>query len=223
MRMCQGGVPTVHRGFTLIELLVVIAIITILAAIMFPAFAQAREKARMASCMSNLRQLGTASIMYSQDYDEMVLPHCMRDFSDPTGPVYSYWFEMVSPYVRNSQVLVCPSHQGAVGGHSFVGSYGYLCDGFTLDPANVNYSGLPFGGIYPMAQLYRPAELVMLGESEKATCRVCPEYHSHTFPPVWPVQKRHQGGSNYLFFDGHAKWARYEQTLIPRNMWKNLP
>jgi len=210
-------------GFTLIELLVVIAIISVLAAILFPVFAQARDKARGISCLSNLKQLGTASLMYSQDYDDMVLPHCFRDFSNPSGSVYAYWFEMAMPYVKNAQVFICPSHRGAVGGHSFVGSYGYICDGFSLDPADPNYSGLPYGGIYSMAELHYPAEMIMLGESQKATCRVCPEYHTHTFPPVWAVQKRHQGGSNYLFYDGHAKWCRYEQTLTPRNMWQNLP
>lgn len=211
------------RGFTLIELLVVIAIISILAAILMPVFAQAREKARSSSCLSNLKQLGTAALMYSQDYDEMVLPHCFRDYGDPTGSVYHYWFEMSMPYVKNSQVYCCPSHKGAVGGHSFVGSYGYLCDGFTLNPSDPNFSGLPFGGIYSMAQIHYPSELIMLGESQKATCRVCPDCQTHSFPPVWKVHRRHQGGSNYLFFDGHAKWARYEQTIAPRNMWKNLP
>ncbi|MGQ9732786.1 MAG: DUF1559 family PulG-like putative transporter [Candidatus Zipacnadales bacterium] len=211
-------------GFTLIELLVVIAIIAILAAILFPVFARAREKARSISCLSNLKQIGTASIMYQQDWDEIVLPHCQRDWYDPTKPVDYYYFEIAMPYVKNAQVFVCPSHKGAVGGHGFVGSYGYLCDGFTLDPADPNYTGLPFGGVYSIASIHYPAELIMLGESVKATCRVCPEYHTHAFPPPWPVQKlRHNGGSNYLFFDGHAKWLKYEQTLRPRDMWKNLP
>ena len=212
-----------RKGFTLIELLVVIAIIATLVAILFPVFAQAREKARTISCLNNLKQLGMASIMCCQDYDEMVVPHCIRDFHDPSGPVHAYWFGLLMPYVKNDQVFVCPSHRGAIGGHNFLGSYGYICDGFTDDPADPNYSGLPFGGIYSMAQIYHPAEMIMLGESQKATCRVCPAYHTHTFPPVWVAQPRHQGGSNYLFYDGHAKWMKYEQTVTPRNLWKNLP
>lgn len=213
----------IRKGFTLIELLVVVAIIAILAAILMPVFAQAREKARSTSCLSNLKQIGTGSVMYAQDYDEMVLPHCQRDFTDPTGSVYWYWFELIQPYVKNLQVIVCPSHKGAVGGKGLVGSYGYLCDGFTTDPASPNYTGVGLYGIYSLASLYYPGELVMFGESEKATCRVCPDRHDHSFPPVWRVQRRHQGGSNYSFFDGHAKWLRYEQTLAPRDMWRNVP
>ncbi len=215
-----------HCGFTLIELLVVIAIIAILAAILFPVFSQAREKARSIACLSNLKQLGTAALMYADDYDEMYVPHCLRDYNDLSRHPSAYWFELIMPYVKNSQVLICPSHRGAVGGNSFVGSYGYICDGFTLDPANVNYSGTPFGGCGALSDIHHPSEFIMLGESEKATCRVCPLYHDHAMPdapPVWPVQQRHHGGSNYLFFDGHAKWLKYEQTIAPRNIWKNLP
>lgn len=215
-----------HRGFTLIELLVVIAIIAILAALLFPVFARAREKARQTSCMSNLKQLGTASLMYAQDYDDMFLPHCLRDLSDFSRVPSAYWFQLVMPYVQNDQVMICPSHGGAVGGHGVVGSYGYICDGFTLDPSNVNFVGLPFGGIGPMSAIHRPAEFIMLGETTAALCRVCPLYHDHgppDTPPIWPVQQRHNEGANYLFYDGHAKWFRYEQTLAPRDLWKNLP
>jgi len=214
-----------HAGFTLIELLVVIAIIAVLAAILFPVFARAREKAKQTSCLSNLKQLGTAAIMYAQDYDEMYLTHCHRP--DLSGPVLAYWFEMIQPYVASHQVLVCPTHRGAVGGHDVVASYGYICTGFTLNPASVNYVGLPHYG--SLSQVYCPAEMIMIGESSKATCRVCPHYHvqdSEHIPPVhhYPEDlSRHNGGANYMFFDGHAKWYRYEQTLSPHNLWKNVP
>jgi prepilin-type N-terminal cleavage/methylation domain-containing protein/prepilin-type processing-associated H-X9-DG protein len=217
---------TKRTGFTLIELLVVIAIIAILAAVLFPVFAQAREKARSVSCLSNLKQLGTAAIMYAQDYDEMYLPHCNRNLADFSQTPYAYWFQIIQPYAKSTQVLICPTHRGASGGYGVVGSYGYICDGFTLDPANVNYTGTPFGGHGALSQIHYESEFIMLGESEKATCRVCPLYHNHgmpTAPPSWPVQQRHQGGSNYLLFDGHAKWMKYDQTLRPRDLWKNLP
>ena len=98
-----------RRGFTLIELLVVIAIIAILAAILFPVFARAREKARQSSCQSNEKQIMLAVIMYSQDYDEK-FPSTFR--VDPDGN--RRWCESVSPYVKNSQLFVCPS-DSAVG------------------------------------------------------------------------------------------------------------
>src|ERR1700738_1075050 len=91
------------HGFTLIELLVVIAIIAILAAILFPVFAQAREKARSISCLSNMKQLGTAVTMYTQDYDETY----------PIGCPNTWWFDLwgntMQPYVKNVQIFRCPS------------------------------------------------------------------------------------------------------------------
>lgn len=109
---------SLNRAFTLIELLVVIAIIAILAAILFPVFAQAREKARQTSCLSNLKQIGTAAIMYAQDYDE-IMPETgwQGPCSNPTtGVANDVYFSgvfsfalAIQPYTKNYQVLVCPS------------------------------------------------------------------------------------------------------------------
>jgi prepilin-type N-terminal cleavage/methylation domain-containing protein/prepilin-type processing-associated H-X9-DG protein len=101
-----------NPAFTLIELLVVIAIITILAAILFPVFAQAREKARQAMCMSNMRQFGLAGGMYSQDYDEM----WVRPFAGPTRDCahYYWWDDLLQPYMKNRQLPLCPSWRGTV-------------------------------------------------------------------------------------------------------------
>src|SRR5260370_24945867 len=109
-----------RRGFTLIELLVVIAIIAILAAILFPVFAQAREKARQTSCLSNRNQLGKAAMMYAQDYDELLVPHRTVNTTNPLVGPYpanqanvddrTFWCILLQPYVKNLQVFRSPSN-----------------------------------------------------------------------------------------------------------------
>src|SRR5512139_3299716 len=102
-----------RRGFTLIELLVVIAIIAILAAILFPVFAQAREKARSASCQSNLKQICLSGQMYMNDYDEMM--HWFYNYSVARDTGYGqrgYWWYCLYPYTKNWKIFQCPSVPG---------------------------------------------------------------------------------------------------------------
>src|SRR5882757_667374 len=103
-----------RRGFTLIELLVVIAIIAILAAILFPVFAQAREAARKTACLSNVRQIGAAYMMYAQDFDESFPPHVTERTATPGTPdtpearaPFSYKTKLM-PYIKNEGIFKCP-------------------------------------------------------------------------------------------------------------------
>src|SRR5687767_7475687 len=98
-----------RRGFTLIELLVVIAILAILAAILFPVFAQAREKSRQASCFSNLKQIGLAYHMYAQDHDEAIVPGANHNARYKETDPRCWWYGLLEPYVKNEGVFRCPS------------------------------------------------------------------------------------------------------------------
>src|SRR5690348_3358416 len=127
-----------RNAFTLIELLVVIAIIAILAAILFPVFAQARERARAISCISNTKQIGLAVMMYAQDYDETYFwnpwpgsPSAQSPYMDPylniPQPTQG-WYDMLQPYVKNQGIFKCPSNNlqpgGAGDGSQFyIGNY----------------------------------------------------------------------------------------------------
>ncbi len=184
----RSAEPTRRHGFTLIELLVVIAIIAILAAILFPVFAHAREKGRQTSCLSNLRQLGTAMTMYAEDNDGLYVPVIAR----PSRLVKNYfqmsWMSLLEPYTKSRGVYVCPSSghtsQDYAQNNDLVQNYGYAptarCAGYdyartlagpfgdALWEGIGGFYGSPIGAYledapsYNQAQIARPTEMVLL-------------------------------------------------------------
>jgi prepilin-type N-terminal cleavage/methylation domain-containing protein/prepilin-type processing-associated H-X9-DG protein len=167
-----------RNAFTLIELLVVIAIIAILAAILFPVFAQARGAARKAACQSNLKQIGTATMMYAQDYDESYPGGWNQAPGHPNGGGDMMWRVVLQPYIQkygnnsnlydssgNFGVYWCPSTPG--GGTSSYGpsSYGYNAfGGYTQGWKEFGGGHAGFPGA-TMAAVFRPAELVMFADA----------------------------------------------------------
>jgi len=183
------------RGFTLIELLVVIAIIAILASILFPVFARAREKARQSTCLSNTRQLVTALDMYAQDYDE-TYPWGYTPFQD--SPC---WDDVLVPYLKNTQILRCPSQRKECP-RSYGMSYAVHAKsmGSLDDPSqcvaiaeNVGYQ-LKYWGVFPLS-------------ADPSTC-------ANGY-----IEARHNGGLNMGFADGHAKWFAKHATESDDIVW----
>ena len=203
-----------RRGFTLIELLVVIAIIAILAAILFPVFAKAREKARQTSCLSNLKQLGLGMLMYAQDYDETFCNYNMGPTltsppapGDPdfnrfgSGTWYSSWPTLVLPYVKNTQIFRCPSTSWT--------NYG-IAYGLPVGCINTSgaYAYLFHGTPKTLGDLIKPAETLMIGEKYGGN----PQYVLSG--QYYVMRANHNDGMNTVLCDGHAKWFKGEQGPI---------
>lgn len=185
-------------AFTLVELLVVVAIIALLAAIMFPVFANAREKARQSTCASNLRQLATAMTMYSHDNDE-VYPWTDHYAGVPSPTYGYYWQALIYPYVNSSQVYLCPtSDQNADG-------YNPRMDQPVFDKAtySINVLAFPDDIGTPASSIPQPSRLIMLGDSDAGP--IGPPHYLFRF--YMYSTGRHSGGCNLAFADGHVKWS----------------
>jgi len=183
-----------RRGFTLIELLVVIAIIAILAAILFPVFARAREKARQTSCLSNLKELQLGALMYAQDYDEVQLrvniggglTYTLPNGNPHTG--YMLWHTSLFPYVKNIQIYNCPS-----GDRDFTGQYTGGGD-YGVNTRNAGRS---------LGSMSFPAQNMFFAEADGGDAYNLDGDSGGTNSEM---VGRHNEGLNNTFIDGHAKW-----------------
>jgi prepilin-type N-terminal cleavage/methylation domain-containing protein/prepilin-type processing-associated H-X9-DG protein len=237
-------------GFTLIELLVVIAIIAILAAILFPVFAQVREKARQTACMSNMKQLGTAWMIYSLDYDETgpmnracntVNPGRLLGAGNATcecGGPYASWHDQLQPYTKSYQILICPSARDE--------GYAWQVRNAALNP--------PGGSVENLRWTYAVNYIAVRGNC-KPTCPDQPNRADYPWNPhcafgramasiPFPAELiviieasnasspdvrnafdafrcRHNGGGNFTFADGHAAWKKPAQTITPKFLWED--
>ncbi len=221
-----------RKAFTLIELLVVIAIIAILAAILFPVFARARENARRASCQSNLKQIGLGIMQYTQDYDEK-MPMMFYYLNGGSSPLF-WWEDTLQPYLKSYQIFVCPSQ-------SFTGSLGQYTynrslAGYTYPPGfpttlyysyATNAVGNPPSG--SQTQPFGNAGTSLAAIEDVATTLMVFDAYGYTKEvTIWDrtdasatpalctanpdggncLSRRHLEGTNLLFFDGHVKFAK---------------
>ena len=215
------------KGFTLIELLVVIAIIAILAAILFPVFAQAREKARQTSCLSNMKQLGTGIQLYVDDYDESFPPgscSVRESKNDNYGHTWSLPYYLWQ-YVKNAGIFCCPSCPGRTQVIKN-GTYGYPNTSYAANACILSANGVAAKPPVSMSELGNSAELMFLSEFNQNDATWGPMAgYSYYVPyrtsssnydqvtwigllPTWNGQCPHNGGCNLTFADGHAKYIK---------------
>lgn len=215
-----------RSAFTLIELLVVIAIIAILAAILFPVFAQAKAAAKKAACISNHKEMALAAIMYSGDYDDMQFPRYAACPS--TGPVNNtqlIWPGLIQPYVKNQQLFLCTAaangtkyaEQWADRGWPSIGQNGTMGGWYWPTP-----DGCGAMILSPLTLMPVPAKSVMFGDSAFGDTAL--GWRGYlvrndlvnaitTAGFAGSMSDRHQMGEDLALFDGHAKWYRTVSLL----------
>ena len=225
----QSNRRSIKSGFTLIELLVVIAIIAILAAILFPAFARARENGRRASCASNLKQIGLGFMQYTQDYDE----HVPMTYWDANTGDYG-WMRALQPYIKSEQLFQCPSEstgQTALGTFVLGTPVGNASDYFynmNLGFGSLN-SSAQFINSLSLAAIDYPSNIISFGDFTSgpefayanciSTCTRPSVDGAYYYPggettataKSTAVRTRHLAGANYAFADGHVKFYTPEK------------
>ena len=212
-----------RSGFTLIELLVVIAIIAILAAILFPVFARAREKAKQTQCLSNVKQIGLGLMMYVSDYDDCI-PFYYAPYNKPRPPelpdlsaYYDYgmfWQDLIYPYTKNLQIFMCPSSKAYRGEpRQYIGSYGG------------NYAYVFSNGystsllVRNLSEFEHPAETYACVEANSYITRYDPGIPSSSGGYWGKIVTRHNDQNNVLFLDGHAKSVADSVVRVNSNNW----
>ncbi|RYX85496.1 DUF1559 domain-containing protein [bacterium] len=223
---------TRKSAFTLIELLVVIAIIAILAAILFPVFARARENARKASCMSNMKQLGLGLMQYTQDYDERFPCPGATNYNgefrnDDGSAAKASWRQKIYPYVKSVQIFICPSN--IAGGANYPTDMGTPGIANAPYPAigrsyliNANLNSTAAGaGVYgmPIAQIQEVSTRIAVVDGSYR------DWDATQFNPGWTPDlldrgyAPHLGMMATLYCDGHVKAQRPTRTATPVNQW----
>jgi prepilin-type N-terminal cleavage/methylation domain-containing protein len=232
-----------NKAFTLIELLVVIAIIAILAAILFPVFAQARNQARKTVCISNLKQLGLSQLMYLQDYDEHISKWTTGGTNDawaqPEGA--GWWMNQTLPYIKNMGVYACPNDTRSAGDSN---GWGYAIvpgstKGGTKAPtyyvSSYGISEFLVNGYNSHSSILYPSNTIMYSDAigplinDWDNCDQWPPFGptrtwfanagawgawgSHTNYDMWKATVRHGDGEIITYVDGHAKY-------LPNKSWK---
>lgn len=228
------------KAFTLIELLVVIAIIAILAAILFPVFAQAKEAAKKTACLGQTQQIGTALMLYLTDYDSTYpQEHPAADnpaTADNLGQLesidYGSPFDKILPYVKGDTsakagLYVCPSDTDPHG-QTLLDPSGNCIGSSPLAPPPGPLTSFLLNAYFLFgateSKLDAPAQTIYVSERKKSFCDVhyhpwlgeteLPTSSTDTANPV-AISERHTGGSNYTYADGHAKWRHFADTRKP--------
>jgi prepilin-type N-terminal cleavage/methylation domain-containing protein/prepilin-type processing-associated H-X9-DG protein len=208
------------RGFTLIELLVVIAIIAILAAILFPVFAKAREAARKTSCLSNLKQIGAGAMMYGQDYDEVLVAMFQGDGQDPNYYM-QMWPVLIQPYIKNGNVFMCPSRE-QYGPWELTGTTPYSNLNYQSYGINYPNTGTGWNDTRKMAQVARPAGIAYFMDAAGIFGTGNPDYATRNGDlALWTQDPDGDNAPKGKWYG--APWVRTEEALNGTTYIDTLP